>query len=362
MARLDPHLPLISECVWRLHGRHASQGWFDGHALINLLNAEHNADLNRLYALFRNASDPQRIGDIQIGKSLYGYGQQKTGEVVTAREIDTPHGNRHGTCAVSAWAVTGETTGALEQWMWRNCPDRLTGLLGAAWPDCTNPARMLGWLNAIPATRRCRPTARKSRLFACAVVRLAWNRLADGRSRNVVEVAERFADGLASQDELTTARGAAALACQAAESIQPLLQAAQAVAAQNAALAAQDAAAQVRLFDGSTSSVQCDLLRDIFGNPFRPPSPVAPAVLAWNGGTVSRLAQAAHDAHRLPTGMLDLAHFTILADAMEEAGYTDTEILAHLRGPAPHSRGCHVLDLVLGLARPEPRLFPLAAS
>jgi hypothetical protein len=38
----------------------------------------------------------------------------------------------------------------------------------------------------------------------------------------------------------------------------------------------------------------------------------------------------------------------ILADALEEAGCTDTEVLAHCRGPGPHVRGCWVVDLILG--------------
>jgi hypothetical protein len=38
----------------------------------------------------------------------------------------------------------------------------------------------------------------------------------------------------------------------------------------------------------------------------------------------------------------------ILADALEEAGCTDAYLLAHLRGPGPHVRGCWAVDLVLG--------------
>jgi len=38
----------------------------------------------------------------------------------------------------------------------------------------------------------------------------------------------------------------------------------------------------------------------------------------------------------------------ILADALEEAGCDDVDVLAHLRGPGPHARGCWALDLVLG--------------
>ena len=37
-----------------------------------------------------------------------------------------------------------------------------------------------------------------------------------------------------------------------------------------------------------------------------------------------------------------------LADALHEAGCVNEELLAHLRGPGPHVRGCWVIDLVLG--------------
>jgi hypothetical protein len=38
----------------------------------------------------------------------------------------------------------------------------------------------------------------------------------------------------------------------------------------------------------------------------------------------------------------------ILADALEEAGCTNQEMLKHCRGPGPHVRGCLALYLVLG--------------
>jgi hypothetical protein len=88
---------------------------------------------------------------------------------------------------------------------------------------------------------------------------------------------------------------------------------------------------------------QVTLLRDLFGNPFRPialdPALRTPAVLA--------LAQAAYDHRTLPAGTLDPDRFAILADALEEAGCDDAQILGHLRGPGPHVRGCFVLDTLL---------------
>jgi hypothetical protein len=36
------------------------------------------------------------------------------------------------------------------------------------------------------------------------------------------------------------------------------------------------------------------------------------------------------------------------ADALEDAGCTDADLLGHLHGPWPHVRGCWAVDLVLG--------------
>jgi hypothetical protein len=44
----------------------------------------------------------------------------------------------------------------------------------------------------------------------------------------------------------------------------------------------------------------------------------------------------------------DFTDMPILADALEEAGCTDSNILMHCRGPGPHVRGCWVVDLLLG--------------
>jgi hypothetical protein len=94
---------------------------------------------------------------------------------------------------------------------------------------------------------------------------------------------------------------------------------------------------------------QCGLLRDIFGNPFRPSPPISPSLRDWNGGLVPRLAQAAYDDRLMPCGHLDQSRFAVLADALLDAGCPpDAEILLHLRGEGPHWRGCHVLDAILG--------------
>ncbi len=79
------------------------------------------------------------------------------------------------------------------------------------------------------------------------------------------------------------------------------------------------------------------LLRDLFGNPFNPPT-FEPT---WVTSTVRGLAEGIYDGRafdRMP----------ILADALEDAGCDNPDILAHCRGDGPHVRGCWVVDLVLG--------------
>ncbi len=84
---------------------------------------------------------------------------------------------------------------------------------------------------------------------------------------------------------------------------------------------------------------QIQLLHDIFGNPSHPVT-VNPAWLAWSDGTVRKVAQTIYDKRafdRMP----------ILADALEDAGCDNADILAHCRSEAPHVRGCWVVDALL---------------
>src|SRR5262249_54741761 len=93
--------------------------------------------------------------------------------------------------------------------------------------------------------------------------------------------------------------------------------------------------------------VQCDLLREVMGDPFRCVA-VAPGWRARGGEPVPRLGEAIYEGRSLPGGTLDGARRPILADALEDAGCTEAAILEHCRGPGPHVRGCWVVDLILG--------------
>jgi hypothetical protein len=94
--------------------------------------------------------------------------------------------------------------------------------------------------------------------------------------------------------------------------------------------------------------VQALLLRDLFGPlPFRAVT-IDPCWLVWNDGTVKKLAEAAYEHRSLPEGTLEKARLAVLADALEEAGCANEEILNHLRSPGPHLRGCHAVDILMG--------------
>jgi hypothetical protein len=95
-------------------------------------------------------------------------------------------------------------------------------------------------------------------------------------------------------------------------------------------------------------AAQADLLRDIFGClPFRDVRLDA-AWLTWNDRAAVKLAQAGYEARFLPEGTLDPGLLAVLADALEEAGCDNEEVLDHLRQEGQvHVRGCWVIDFLL---------------
>jgi hypothetical protein len=214
------------------------------------------------------------------------------------------------------------------------------------WLLCDDPKGMLDFL----LNRSPEPGRRKLRLFACACARQLWRQVKHQRWREIVVTAERFAEGQAGRRQLEQAHRGAHWLSQAAYnawlgrptaddrqiSVARILVAITEPDAAEAARAVQYPATSAR-GDGERT-VQSALVRDIFGNPFRP----LPAPASWLADpTVLRLANVLYDEHRFED-------MPILGDAIEEAGCTDWRVLEHCRGSQPHARGCWLLDALLG--------------
>jgi hypothetical protein len=231
------------------------------------------------------------------------------------------------------------------------------------WLAFANPARMLELL-------RGKASERKLRLFACACCRGIWRLVTDPGLRDALASVELHAEGLLSADAIrAVADTAEALAEVLDESgtatfAKRAVARAVAVDAFDAAWRAADQVGDAISEEGveragypSADEVyetaeradrveavrQCDLLRCIFGDPFRSVSFNS----AWRTRTVTALAHAAYEQRHLPSGHLDDTRLTILADALEDAD-ADGALLDHLRGPGPHVRGCWSVDLCLG--------------
>jgi hypothetical protein len=93
----------------------------------------------------------------------------------------------------------------------------------------------------------------------------------------------------------------------------------------------------LRIKDEAIRGRMADALRCLFGNPFRSLT-VDPAWMAWNGGTVPKLAAMIEEEG-------NWADVPILADALEEAGCVEAAILDHCRQPSDHLSGCWVVEM-----------------
>jgi hypothetical protein len=215
-------------------------------------------------------------------------------------------------------------------------------------------------LYEMPALVHARVSDRKRRLFAAACLRRVASRLLDARSRLALEVAERYADGLASEEARRDAEEAAAAAHyelrRARFTEDPSLAwswageqltRAAVLVASHGLFYAEDAADYARRSlagvgdEDAEERAQCALLREITGPlPGALPA-VDPLWLLANDRAALRLAGESFE-----RGAFDL--LPVVADALEDAGCDAVEILAHLRGPGPHVRGCWCVDLLLG--------------
>lgn len=236
------------------------------------------------------------------------------------------------------------------------------------WQACSDPIPMLDFLQGKVGDR-------KLRLFACASCRRAWGLLRDVRSKQAIEVAERYADGLAGEKELSLIMDIALAAHQALwdelrrNASLALEGEFKAVSEMEAAFAVwRTCSPRQALFfvsypndDGaigfaprqvayavggrggvaSETAVQSLLLRDIFGSLLFRSLSLDPAWLAWQNWTLARMAQCIYDDRAFDS-------LPILADTLEEAGCTNADILNHCRQPRQHVRGCWLVDLILG--------------
>jgi hypothetical protein len=214
------------------------------------------------------------------------------------------------------------------------------------WDACIYPSQM------IRQKRGVRMSTRKLRLLACACGRRVWEHLS-AENCPAVEVAERHADGKASTDELQAVQPAYVQGGPSADNAVHFLTAPNRLFrswVESALSHAIWAVAEVGPRHEAERLAQCRLIRDLFRNPFRS-APVEPH---RRTRLVLSLAQAAYEERFAPDPsrpgwlVLDPARLLILADALEDAGIDEPEILEHLRGSGEHVRGCHVVDAILG--------------
>jgi hypothetical protein len=223
----------------------------------------------------------------------------------------------------------------------------------AEWLACADPLEMLGFL-------RGKVSDRKLRLFACACCRrvLAFGPCLDNDLYEALTIAENLADGLVGQEEALRIRSRL-------ESISPYSEKWSASGAARAALDAQvylaaegaarhsvnhfgNAKEEHRTFLARLLGMRraaprnsffqpTSMIRDIFGNPFRPMS----LYPAWLTPETRLLAEAIYEERTFE-------QMPIVGDALESVGCNSADILSHCRQPGVHWRGCFVIDLLLG--------------
>jgi hypothetical protein len=208
------------------------------------------------------------------------------------------------------------------------------------WLSCQYAGEMMKWLRTADG--------RKLRLFACACCRQIWDLMTED-ARQLVEAAERWADGHISRKELEAIRrriapdlprdthglldrpslAALATAIPGKAALSDLIY--------NVAISRPGASVYGNPVLEQAHARHRHLLHDVFDYLFLDTT-LAPA---WPTAEVTRLARSAYDG-----GTFD--ELPVLADALEEAGCTNADLLAHCRGPGPHVRGCWAVDLLLG--------------
>ena len=194
------------------------------------------------------------------------------------------------------------------------------------WLSSTDPAEMLTSLTG-------KATGRKLRLLACAACRENISVTEHPIRDEILAVAERFADGEASEQERLAAFTA---------TIQNDLLVGGGYFALFGFVVGENSdelGTHLRkLMDGPPSmEATPSMIRELFANPFHP----ATFDPQWRTATVVAMVRGMYEAR-------DFSAMPILADALEDAGCEDLDILDHCRGGSTHVRGCWVVDRILG--------------
>jgi hypothetical protein len=207
------------------------------------------------------------------------------------------------------------------------------------WESGTDPAAMLDLL-------RGKASDRKLRLFAAASFARLAALLPDPRQQRGIEVLEQLAEGaftLAECRRVTTEVRHAIPPDDWVAGMPPtdhLHYIALMLYREfrSSSIATHAVQATAGLADGHREQhEQVRLMRCIFGNPFCPVT-VKPQWLTSIAVSLARTIYEERAFDRLP----------ILADALEDAGCDESELLAHCRCEGPHIRGCWVVDAMLG--------------
>ncbi len=219
----------------------------------------------------------------------------------------------------------------------------------AAWPVVDNPRHLL-------RLSRVRPSGRKYALLACAIVRHLVPGPRSAVGLRVLDAIERFALTQPAKG-VKTHLWRAIVRPLFPDMPHPLYGAWRAIGDdlpwlhvfvfRMAALNGVRGADLNALFDAvprhhlsERHAVAADLIREVFPNPFCPPV-IEPAWLACNHGVARHIAEQI-------AASGNFADLPILADALEDAGCRDEELLRHCREERTHVPGCWALDAVLG--------------
>jgi hypothetical protein len=201
------------------------------------------------------------------------------------------------------------------------------------WLTATDPAGMIEFA-------RSKISERRTRLLTVAACRIS-EAITDPCCLNALDAAEQYSDGLISAKALRDAEQMAN-ASRKAKRLDFPDSAAKMTASKKlpAPVIFRCLYFHGRLKKPDLKVQLCSLIREVVGNPFCPCA-ISIEWLAWNDGTVFKIAQAIYEDRafdRMP----------ILADALEDAGCADADMLRHCREPGEHVRGCWVIDLLLG--------------